>query len=260
MKRVFIDMDNVLVDFQSGLDQMSDEIKAEYAGRLDEIPGLFAKMKPMEGAIEAVHELQKQYDLFILSTAPWKNPSAWSDKVEWVTKYLDDVFHKRLIISHRKDLCQGDYLIDDRGKNGTCEFAGEWIEFGSEQFPDWESVLQYLLSKEKKQSLDDLLNEIGRTSLLTHEEELELFKAVQEKGTDSEEMRKLEKANMRFVFSVAIQYQKQGLTLEELIEAGTEGLRKGAMKYNFEADYKFIAYAIWWIRQSIIQTIESKKK
>ena len=145
MKRVFIDMDNVLVDFQSGLDQVSEEVKAEYAGRLDEIPGLFAKMKPMEGAIEAVHELQKHYDLFILSTAPWKNPSAWSDKVEWVTKYLDDVFHKRLIISHHKDLCQGDYLIDDRGKNGTSEFGGEWIRFGSEQFPGWESVLSYLL-------------------------------------------------------------------------------------------------------------------
>ena len=118
MKRVFIDMDNVLVDFQSGLDQVSDEIKAEYAGRLDEIPGLFAKMKPMEGAIEAVHELQKHYDLFILSTAPWNNPSAWSDKVEWVKKYLDDVFHKRMVITHRKDLCQGDYLIDDRCQNG----------------------------------------------------------------------------------------------------------------------------------------------
>ena len=151
MKRVFIDMDNVLVDFQSGLDQVSEEVKAEYAGRLDEIPGLFAKTKPMEGAIEAVHELQKHYDLFILSTAPWKNPSAWSDKVEWVTKYLDDVFHKRLIISHHKDLCQGDYLIDDRGKNGTSEFVGEWIEFGSVQFPNWESVLQYLLQGKKEQ-------------------------------------------------------------------------------------------------------------
>ena len=152
MKRVFIDMDNVLVDFQSGLDQVSDEIKAMYPkDKSDEIPGLFAKMKPMEGAIEAVHELKKHYDLFILSTAPWNNPSAWSDKVEWVTKYLDDVFHKRLIISHRKDLCQGDYLIDDRGKNGTSEFAGEWIEFGSGQFPNWESVLRYLLPKEKEQ-------------------------------------------------------------------------------------------------------------
>ena len=143
-KRVFVDMDNVLVDFESGLAQVSEEVKQEYEGRLDEIPGLFGLMKPMPGAIEAMHELQKHFDLFILSTAPWKNPSAWSDKVSWVTKYLDDVFHKRMVITHRKDLCQGDYLIDDRGKNGTSEFSGEWIEFGSEKFPDWNSVLAYL--------------------------------------------------------------------------------------------------------------------
>lgn len=55
-----------------------------------------------------------------------------------------NVFHKRMVITHRKDLCQGDYLIDDCGKNGTSEFAGEWIEFGSEKFPDWNSVLVYL--------------------------------------------------------------------------------------------------------------------
>ena len=143
MKRVFIDMDNVLVDFQSGLDQVSEEVKAEYAGRLDEIPGLFAKMKPMEGAIEAVHELKKHYDLFILSTAPWKNPSAWSDKVGWVTKYLDDVFHKRLIISHHKDLLRGDYLIDDSMKNGVDKFQGTHIHFGHGKFQDWPAVIDY---------------------------------------------------------------------------------------------------------------------
>ena len=261
MKRVFIDMDNVLVDFQSGLDQVSEEIKAEYAGRLDEIPGLFAKMKPMPGAIEAVHELQKHYDLFILSTAPWKNPSAWSDKVEWVTKYLDDVFHKKIIITHRKDLCQGDYLIDDRGKNGTSEFSGEWIEFGSEMFPNWESVLDYLLPAEKKQSIDEILEEIGRTPLLTLEDELALVKAIQEKGPDCEEKEQLVKANLRFVVSVAAQYQNQekGLTLEKLIEIGNEGLVKAAEKYNLEADHKFISYAVWWIRQSIVQAISEKE-
>ena len=150
-KRLFFDMDNVLVDFQSGLDRIDEETKKEYRAkgpeekdRLDEIPGLFGKMAPMPGAIEAVHKLAEMYDVFILSTAPWKNPSAWLDKVLWVTKYFDDVFHKRMIITHRKDLVESDYLIDDRGKNGTSEFKGEWIQFGSERFPDWNSILQYL--------------------------------------------------------------------------------------------------------------------
>ena len=156
MKRIFIDMDNVLVDFQSGIDQMSEELKEEYAGRLDKIPGIFVNMKPMPGAIEAVNELQKHYDLFILSTAPWRNPSAWSDKVEWVTKYLDDVFHKRLVITHRKDLCQGDYLIDDRGKNGASEFAGKWIQFGTGEFPDWASVLEYLKAVRSDEYLKEM--------------------------------------------------------------------------------------------------------
>ena len=110
-----------------------------------------------------------------------------------------------------------------------------------------------------RQSLEELLVEIAHSQLLSHEEESALLKVVQEKGTDCDEMKQLEKANMRFIVSVAAQYQRQGLTLEELIEAGTEGLRKGAIKYNFEADYKFIAYAIWWIRQSILQAIEEKK-
>ena len=147
MKRLFFDMDNVLVDFESGIKRLDQATKTDYEGRLDEVPGIFSLMDPLPGAVEAVHRLAQHYDVFILTTAPWKNPSAWSDKVSWVTKYLDDVFHKRIIITHRKDLCQGDYLIDDRGKNGTSEFSREWIHFGSERFPDWQSVLDYLMPK-----------------------------------------------------------------------------------------------------------------
>lgn len=144
-KRLFFDMDGVLVDFQSGIDKLSEDVKKEYEGRLDEVPGVFALMSPMPGAIDAVHKLLEKYDVYILSTAPWKNPSAWSDKVKWVTEHLDDVFHKRMVITHCKHLCEGDYLIDDRGKNGASEFKGEWIQFGSDRFADWKSVLSYLL-------------------------------------------------------------------------------------------------------------------
>jgi 5'(3')-deoxyribonucleotidase len=144
-KRLFFDMDGVLVDFQSGIDKLSEDVKKEYEGRLDEVPGIFGLMSPIPGAIDAVHKLQEKYDVYILSTAPWKNPSAWSDKVKWVTEHLDDVFHKRMVITHCKHLCEGDYLIDDRGKNGASEFKGEWIQFGSDRFADWKSVLSYLL-------------------------------------------------------------------------------------------------------------------
>ena len=209
----------------------------------------------MPGAIEAVHELQKHYDLFILYTAPWKNPSAWLDKVEWVTKYLDDVFHKRLVITHRKDLCQGDYLIDDRGKNGTSEFCGKWIQFGSEQFPDWDSVLKYLSSLR----LDEYLQDIGRYDMLTLEEELALAKAIQQKGPDCEEAERLVKANLRFVVSVAVQYQNQGLTLEELLSIGNEGLLEAAVKYVPSADGNFIRFVVPLIRQHILQAIKPKE-
>ena len=111
-----------------------------------------------------------------------------------------------------------------------------------------------------KQSLDEILEKIGCSPLLSIDEERALCKAVQEKGTDCDEMNQLEKANMRFIVSVAAQYQKRGLTLEELIEAGTEGLRKAAMKYDASRCFKFIVYAVWWIRQSILQAIKEKEK
>ena len=101
-------------------------------------------MNPIKGAIEAFNLLSEKYDTYILSTAPWNNPTAWSDKVEWVKNYLGDRAHKRLILTHHKNLNKGHYLIDDRTKNGAINFEGELILFGSEQFPSWKEVLSYL--------------------------------------------------------------------------------------------------------------------
>ena len=144
-KVLYVDMDNVLVNFQSGIDALNEDLKSRYAGCYDEVPNIFAKMQPNEGAIDAMNRLKDKYDICILSTAPWDNPSAWSDKLEWVKRYLGEVCYKRLILSHHKNLNAGDYLIDDRKKNGAADFKGELILFGSERFPNWESVVRYLM-------------------------------------------------------------------------------------------------------------------
>jgi len=149
MKKIlYIDMDNVLVDFRSGVDRLAADVKHEYEGRLDEVHGIFSLMVPMAGAIEAFQKLAAVFDTYVLSTAPWKNPSAWSDKLHWVQEHLGDHAHKRLILSHHKNLNQGDFLVDDLTKNGAAEFEGEFIHFGSERFPDWQVVVKYLLEKQ----------------------------------------------------------------------------------------------------------------
>lgn len=142
---VFIDMDGTLVDFRSGLMRVSAENLEKYRGHEDDIPGIFRLMEPMPGAIEAVHKLSERYDLRILSTAPWNNPSAWADKVIWVQEHLDDIFHKKVILSHDKSILKGKVLIDDRSAHGADKFEGKWVQFGSEQYPTWLSVVDALL-------------------------------------------------------------------------------------------------------------------
>jgi len=146
MKKIlYIDMDNVLVAFPSAFEYLDEDTLKKYEGRFDEVPGIFALMKPVDGAVEAFKKLSQKYDTYILSTSPWNNPTAWSDKLEWVKKYLGDIAYKKLILTHHKNLNKGDYLIDDRTKNGAGEFEGELILFGSDKFPNWQSVLDYLL-------------------------------------------------------------------------------------------------------------------
>ncbi len=143
-KIVYVDMDGVLVDFKSGLDRCSAAERRECKGIEDEIPGIFALMDPMPGAVRAYRELAKLFDTYVLSTAPWENPLAWSDKLIWVKRHLGSVAFKRLILSHHKDLNRGDFLIDDRAKRGADRFRGTLIEFGSAEYPDWPTVMKHM--------------------------------------------------------------------------------------------------------------------
>ena len=145
MKILFVDMDNVLVDFKSGINNLSEKDKNKYLNNYDEVPGIFSLMYPLPNAIKSYQKLSKTYDTYILSTAPWNNPTAWSDKLLWVKRYLGKYAYKRLILSHNKNLNFGDYLIDDRLANGAGDFKGELIQFGSEKFKTWKDVLNYLL-------------------------------------------------------------------------------------------------------------------
>lgn len=147
---VYVDMDGVLVDFESGIANLTAQERSMYEGRYDEVPGIFARMEPMPGAIEAFTALAERFDVYILSTGSWLNPSAWAHKLEWVQAHFGheegSPAYKRLILSHHKELNAGDYLIDDRTLNGAGEFTGQLIEFGSPQFPDWAAILTHLIA------------------------------------------------------------------------------------------------------------------
>ena len=113
----------------------------------------------------------------------------------------------------------------------------------------------------ESQSLDKYLQEIGRVELLTGDDEIDLAKLIKKGGFDGElALERLVKANLRFVVSVAKQYQNQGLSLGNLINEGNLGLIKAAKRFDETRGFKFISYAVWWIRQSILQALAEQSR
>ena len=157
-KIVYIDMDGVIVDFGKAIKDWFEKhphLEERYKTHPDHIQGLFRIAPPIKGAVEAIKKLHNsgKYELFIATSAPWGNPQSLTDKRFWLEDYFDNIFHKRLFTTHRKDLLMGDYLIDDRLKNGAGEFKGKLLRFGYDwennnspnEYPDWDSILDYLL-------------------------------------------------------------------------------------------------------------------
>ncbi len=114
------------------------------------------------------------------------------------------------------------------------------------------------ITNRESQSLEKYLQEIGKVDLLTPEEEVDLAKRI--KQNDQEALERLTKANLRFVVSVAKQYQNQGLSLSDLINEGNLGLIKAAQRFDETRGFKFISYAVWWIRQSILQALAEQSR
>jgi 5'-nucleotidase len=138
---LYIDMDGVIVDFEKGIKKQnallepSDKLDnwKEREKMVDDIvrdnPLFFIELEPIQGAIENIEKLWDYYDIYFLSTPMSDFPFSYSGKKIWIDKHFGEKAKKRLILTHRKDLCIGDYLIDDRDKNGAKEFKGCLITF-----------------------------------------------------------------------------------------------------------------------------------
>lgn len=149
---LFVDMDGVLVDFYKGVKRFYPDFDGYPTGRQREITaelsarhGFFTALEPIPGAIDAFHRLSVLFDIYILSTPDWYGVNSWTEKRIWVEEHIGECAFKRLILSHNKGLFTGRALIDDRMRNGVDRFTGEHIHFGTEKYPDWEAVLEYLL-------------------------------------------------------------------------------------------------------------------
>ena len=147
-KLLYIDLHGVIADFESAINVHPLRYETPYDKDPDTIPGLIRNLAPIKDAVVSVKKLLEsdKYEVYILSTAPWNNPSAWIDKRLWLEEQFGDKINRKLTLTHRKDLVKGDILIDDRPNNGAKDFEGEWIQFGSESYPNWQIVIDYLLN------------------------------------------------------------------------------------------------------------------
>ena len=150
-------MDGVVADFEQSVLNICPELNTvaiyrnskKRDAKIDQIcatePSFFHNLLPMEGAIEAVKQLFLLYDLYFLSSPMWGVPESYSGKRIWIETHFGVLAKKRLILSHRKDLHIGDFLVDDRTRNGAGEFQGFHLHFGTKAFPDWEATLAFLI-------------------------------------------------------------------------------------------------------------------
>lgn len=149
MKRVYVDMDGVLCDFElaviKGKHRAVNSTEEKYPQSRQ---GFFTVLDPIPGAIAAVNELKEKFDVWILTRPSFPNVHCYTEKAIWVRMHLGYEMQKKLILCGDKSLVKGDYLIDDKTTDGQDRFEGKLIQFGSKEFPNWITILNYLLKNE----------------------------------------------------------------------------------------------------------------
>lgn len=151
-KRLLIDLDGVLADFDKAIKAIDPNIHTgnyESSGErvyqiCEQNPRIFLNLEAIEGAIEAVKELWPTYDIHFLSTPMDRQPQSYTDKCLWLQRHFGKMAYERLILTFNKDFVDGHYLVDDRKKRGVDKFKGMHIHFGTEQYPNWEKTKKYL--------------------------------------------------------------------------------------------------------------------
>ena len=165
--KLFLDMDNVLVDTLSVLNTL--DMAQFQVDKPDQIPGIFRHLPPMSGAVEGINVLAADFELYILSTAPWRNPSAWQDKLLWLTDHFgndnNSPFYKRVILTHDKGIVHktGGILLDDRPYHGASQWQDNtvdslWLQYGYNTNLVWsKDLVAYLQAVAKSYQLSGKL-------------------------------------------------------------------------------------------------------
>lgn len=155
-KILFLDMDGVVADFEKGIKSYCPDLEVsdkfpnveERSILIDEVmasnPNMFLHLDPIPEAIDYSIQLFDMFEVYFLSVPCWHVPQSFTDKRLWLEKHFGKLVERRLILSHRKDLAIGHYLVDDRLHHGAKDFQGKHIHFGTEKFPDWKTTFEYL--------------------------------------------------------------------------------------------------------------------
>lgn len=144
MKSVFFDMDGVLADYMERYNLMKEKYGSEYP---QSQIGFFSRLIPIDNAIESFKKIEScgKYKCYILTRPSIKNINCYSEKAEWIRNFLGEHVLENMILACDKSLIMGDYLIDDMAEHGQTDFIGEHIHFAQDKFPDWNSIVEYLV-------------------------------------------------------------------------------------------------------------------